>query len=43
MRLSEILEHLSFTVTAGNSEERLLPGDTEIRALVNDTRRISDG
>lgn len=43
MRLSEILEHLSFTLTAGNTQEKLLPGDIEISALVNDTRKIVEG
>ena len=43
MRLSEILEHVEYRLTAGNTDRILLAGDIEVAALSNDTRKLGEG
>ena len=43
MRLNEILEHVEYTLTAGNTDRILLAGDIEVAALSNDTRKLGEG
>ena len=43
MRLSELLEGLSFTVTAGNTGNTVNPADVEIKDVVHDNRKIEEG
>lgn len=43
MLLSELLEGLTFNVTAGNSGNTVNPADVEIKDVVNDNRKITEG
>ena len=43
MKLSNLLEKLEFEVTRGNSGERINPEVVEIKDVVNDNRKISEG
>lgn len=43
MKLSNLLEKLEFEVTRGNSGERIDPEAVEIKDVVNDNRKISEG
>ena len=43
MKLSNLLEKLEFEVTRGNSGERIDPEVVEIKDVVNDNRKISEG
>ena len=43
MLLSELLEGLTFNVTAGNSGNIVNPADVEIKDVVNDNRKITEG
>ena len=43
MLLSELLEGLTFTVTAGNTDKTVDPASVEIKDVVNDNRKIAEG
>ncbi|SDA66492.1 UDP-N-acetylmuramoylalanyl-D-glutamate--2,6-diaminopimelate ligase [Butyrivibrio sp. INlla18] len=43
MKLSNLLEKLEFEVTRGNSREKIDPSVVEIKDVVNDNRKISEG
>jgi UDP-N-acetylmuramoyl-L-alanyl-D-glutamate--2,6-diaminopimelate ligase len=43
MLLSELLEGLTFNVTAGNSGNTVNPADVEIKDVVNDNRKVTEG
>ncbi|MBO6242346.1 MAG: UDP-N-acetylmuramoyl-L-alanyl-D-glutamate--2,6-diaminopimelate ligase [Butyrivibrio sp.] len=43
MKLTNLLENLEFTITKGNSSEELDPQTIEIKDVVNDNRKISEG
>ena len=43
MYLSELLEGLAFTITAGNTDKTIDPGTVEIKDVVNDNRKIAEG
>ena len=43
MKLSNLLEKLEFEVTRGNSGEKINPSVVEIKDVVNDNRKISEG
>ena len=43
MKLIELLEGFEYEVTRGNSKETLNPADIEIKEVVNDNRKISEG
>ncbi len=43
MKLSKLLERLNYTITEGNTDKRLSAEDIEIKDVVNDNRKISEG
>ena len=43
MKLSKLLENLEYKITKGNSFEEISADSVEIRDVVNDNRKISEG
>ncbi len=43
MKLNILLEELDYKITAGNSQDELEAGSIEIKDVVNDNRKISEG
>ncbi len=43
MKLAKLLENLEYEITLGNTGEKALPEEIEIKDVINDNRKISEG